>query len=413
MSVKVFRDYHKYVKDDYQFLLTDAYKDVEHIYGRLFEPSIFDWSHKGDGQLSRLLLRIFYRLNAFDFTKITGDILGNLYERFLDLDKRKRVGEYYTPVNVAKYVLERIGFYDNPGPILDPACGSGTFLIVACVGLIERLVQRGVRLDVAIKQAVDLVHGLDINMFAAFIAQLQMIWHLLPYLLRANIKELPQLRVYGGINSLEYMHQSTLVSTFLRLSTETPVQVRDSTFKYIVGNPPYIRNERLKDTGPWRKNYELMDFRNSDVAYFFVTRAIEGGVAESRREDSMPPWLEEGGRMCFVLPMALCDSDKASPVREMLLHYKIMEITDLEEVAIHIFPSSQASGRATVAPILLFCDPVREKQQTIGNRRDEQEVLVGASYGIAEADSFGVSWISLFNGSSLMIFVVGIRITTL
>ena len=49
-GIKVFRDYHKYVKDDYQFLLTDAYKDVEHIYSRLFEPSIFDWSHRGPRQ---------------------------------------------------------------------------------------------------------------------------------------------------------------------------------------------------------------------------------------------------------------------------------------------------------------------------------------------------------------------------
>lgn len=57
-GVKAFRQYHQYVKDDYQFLLTDAYRDAEHVYRRLFEPSIFDWSHTGDGQLSRLLLRI-------------------------------------------------------------------------------------------------------------------------------------------------------------------------------------------------------------------------------------------------------------------------------------------------------------------------------------------------------------------
>jgi len=91
MGIKAFHEYHRFVKDDYQFLLTDAYTEAEHVYRRLFEPSIFDWSHKGDGQLSKLLLRIFYRLNAFDFTKITGDILGNLCERFLDVDKRKKL----------------------------------------------------------------------------------------------------------------------------------------------------------------------------------------------------------------------------------------------------------------------------------------------------------------------------------
>jgi hypothetical protein len=134
-----------------------------------------------------------------------------------------------------------------------------------------------------------------------------------------------------------------------------------------VGNPPYIRNERLKDTGPWRKNYELVDFKNSDVAYFFVTRAIEGGVAKAERENLMPCWLEEGGKMCFVLPMALCDSDKAGPIREILLRYKIMEITDMEDVGIYIFPSPQASGRATVAPILFFCEksPARDNNVSL------------------------------------------------
>jgi type I restriction-modification system DNA methylase subunit len=358
-GIKAFRDYHRYVKDDYQFLLTDAYKEAEHLYHRLFEQSVFDWSHRGDGQLSRLLLRIFYRLNAFDFAKISGDILGNLYERFLDVEKRKKLGEYYTPMYVAKYVLERIGFYENPAKLLDPACGSGTFLIAATEGLIDRLVKKGVKIDLAINQAVDLVHGLDINVFAAFIAQLQLIWHLLPYLKKAKVKELPELKVYGGINSLVHRNQKTLLASAYGLPTEAGAEIRDSNYRYIVGNPPYIRNERLKDTGPWRANYDLVDFRNSDIAYYFVARAIEG------KKKAMSSWLDNGGRMCFVLPMGLCDSKAASAVRKVLYQYNITEITDLEELAIHIFPSPQASGRATVAPILLFVEKTDYKDHTV------------------------------------------------
>ncbi len=349
-GIKAFREYHQFIKDDYQFLLTDAYKEAEHIYHRLFEESVFDWSHRGDGQLSHLLLRIFYRLNAFDFEKISGDILGNLYERFLDLKKRKKLGEYYTPLYVAKYILEQIGFFENPGRLLDPACGSGTFLIAATEGLIERLVKKGVKLDIALKQAVDLVHGLDINVFAAFIAQLQLIWHLLPYLRKANVNELPELKVYGGINSLVHRNQKTLFASTYGLPTEAGADIRDLKYRYVVGNPPYIRNERLKDTGPWRANYDLVDFRNSDIAYYFVARAVEG------KKEAMPAWLEDKGRMCFVLPMGLCDSKAASAIRKVLYQYNIAQITDLEDIAIHIFPSPQASGRATVAPILLFVD---------------------------------------------------------
>lgn len=355
-GIKAFRQYHQYVKDDYQFLLTDAYKEAEHVYRRLFEPSVFDWSHKGNGQLSRLLLRIFYRLNAFDFTKITGDILGNLYERFLDIDKRKKLGEYYTPMPIAQYVLERIGFFDEPGPLMDPACGSGTFLIAAATGTIDRLTKKGVQPDLAVKEAVNLVHGLDINMFAAFIAQLQMIWHLLPTLVKANVKELPDLKIYGGVNSLEWLVQDNLMTSLLDLKEDAAGAQRAGKYRYIVGNPPYIRNERLKDTGPWRENYDQVEFRNSDVSYFFVARAIVG------KEGKMPSWLDDGGKMCFVLPRAIADSDAASTLREKLLRFKIFEVTDLEDIAIHIFPSPQASGRATVAPILLFIEKKMSKK---------------------------------------------------
>ena len=127
-GIAQFRNFHRYVTDDYRFLLESAFRDTKALYARLFEESIFDWAHEGDGELSRILLRIFYRLNGFDFTHITGDVLGNLYERFLDPASRKEMGEFYTPQFVVDYILEAIGFKKEPGNILDPACGSGTFL---------------------------------------------------------------------------------------------------------------------------------------------------------------------------------------------------------------------------------------------------------------------------------------------
>lgn len=71
--------------------------------------------------------------------------------------------------------------------------------------------------------------------------------------------------------------------------------------------------------------------------------------------------------MCFVLPMGLCDSSAASALRNELLKYRIIEITDLEEVAIHLFPSPQASGRATTAPVLLFMEKSETDEKHLVN----------------------------------------------
>jgi type I restriction-modification system DNA methylase subunit len=368
-GIKAFRQYYSYVRDDYRFLLTSAYRDLDKICHRLFEESIFDFASEGDGRLSKILLRIFYRLNAFDFAFITGDILGNLYERFLEPNRRKKLGEYYTPMAVAKYVLNQIGFFDNPGSLLDPACGSGSFLIAALTGLIQKLQERGIDLEVAIRQSIELVHGLDINVFAAFIAQMQLTWHLFPYLKIAKLNQIPEFKVYGGINSLIYQPQRTLIAALLMETAETAKRIRDGRYDYIVGNPPYIRNERLKDHGEWRKLYDAVDFRNSDICFFFVARALMGGRASTKKVQPlrMPSWLKESGRMCFVLPMGLCDSAAASVLRTGLLNYKILELTDLEEVAIHLFPSPQASGRATTAPVLLFVEKSEPNEKNLIN----------------------------------------------
>lgn len=60
--------------------------------------------------------------------------------------------------------------------------------------------------------------------------------------------------------------------------------------------------------------------------------------------------------MCWVLPLGVCDSAAAAPLRDVLLRYRVFEIADLEDVAHALFPSAIASTRATVAPILLFVE---------------------------------------------------------
>lgn len=176
--------------------------------------------------------------------------------------------------------------------------------------MIQKLRQRGVALDVAINQAIELIHGLDINVFASFIAQMQLTWHLFPYIKEAGLKKIPEFKVYGGVNSLVYQPQQTLTAVLLMETVEAAVKIRDGRYKYVVGNPPYIRNERLKDRGLWRDFYHEVDFRNSDISFFFVARAIMGGYEPIKNGQPMrmPPWLQDGSRMCFVLPMGLCDS---------------------------------------------------------------------------------------------------------
>ena len=65
-----------------------------------------------------------------------------LYENNLDIEKRKRYGIYYTPVEMVEYIVDNtVGKLDvlkNPCPkILDSSCGCGNFLVSAFEKLIK------------------------------------------------------------------------------------------------------------------------------------------------------------------------------------------------------------------------------------------------------------------------------------
>lgn len=351
-GIKLFRQFYTYMKDDYRELLKVAYADASHIYARLFEESIFDWAHEGNGQLAHILERIFYRLNAFNFALITGDILGNIYEAFLDKTRRKKLGEYYTKPSIVKFILEETKFADTASNLIDPACGSGSFLVQALKLSIEHMIARGVSPKNAIESTLELIHGLDINVFASFITQLQILWSVFPYLDSSRKQSLPALRVYGGLNSLEYDPQLTLGEAVTAPLEREATLTRDQRYDVVVGNPPYIRNERLKDKGAWRDYYKAVDKRNSDIAFYFVQRALLGGRRKKNGYDIMPPWLKDKGILGFVLSVGFANSRAALALRQSMLSFKILQIVDLELVAYRLFD-------ADIVPMLVII----QKQQ--------------------------------------------------
>jgi type I restriction-modification system DNA methylase subunit len=82
-------------------------------------------------------------LYGFRFKYIPVELISRLYETFLGEDKQEK-GLYYTPSHLAKLLVDEsipLSKYDNIDldnyTLLDPACGSGIFLVVA----FKRLVQ--------------------------------------------------------------------------------------------------------------------------------------------------------------------------------------------------------------------------------------------------------------------------------
>lgn len=79
--------------------------------------------------VAKLLLSVL----KFDFSQVNNvDLLGGLYQNYFDEDTRKALGEFYTPAGVVELILDRVEYASGNGiadkRLVDPACGSGTFL---------------------------------------------------------------------------------------------------------------------------------------------------------------------------------------------------------------------------------------------------------------------------------------------
>jgi hypothetical protein len=94
------------------------------------EEDFFDWiiEVEGGAAFVRTLAR---RLSRFSWVEVEHDVMKVLYESVIAPDTRHRLGEYYTPDWLAAAMVEKA--VDDPlqQRVLDPACGSGTFLFQA------------------------------------------------------------------------------------------------------------------------------------------------------------------------------------------------------------------------------------------------------------------------------------------
>jgi hypothetical protein len=102
----------------------------------------------------------------------TRDLLKKLYQYLVPQEVRHRLGEYYTPDWLAELLIDEVGYDGNTlKRFLDPACGSGTFLVLA----IQRAKEHGLKekwppLEIA-KRIVANIWGFDLNPLAVIAAR--------------------------------------------------------------------------------------------------------------------------------------------------------------------------------------------------------------------------------------------------
>ena len=134
------------------------------------EADFFDWpaASPAGAPVVRAIAR---RLGRFDWSKVDHDVLKVLYESVIDTDTRKKLGEYYTPDWLAQHMVDRT--FDDPAEqrLLDPSCGSGTFLFWAVRRALAAYDAQGLSNADALERVVARVAGIDLHPVAVTLAR--------------------------------------------------------------------------------------------------------------------------------------------------------------------------------------------------------------------------------------------------
>ena len=77
------------------------------------------------------------RIARFDWQKAPNDVAAILYETVIPPEERRQLGEYYTPDWLARAIVREVVTDPLDQHVLDPACGSGTFVAEAVTHFIE------------------------------------------------------------------------------------------------------------------------------------------------------------------------------------------------------------------------------------------------------------------------------------
>ncbi len=328
-----------------------------------------------DDVLKKILRRMYYPASPYEFSVLPADVLGQVYEQFLGKvirltpghrakveDKpevRKAGGVYYTPTYIVDYIVQHTvgrllegktpqevaGLTDNWDPskrrhpltVLDPACGSGSFLLGAYQCLLNwylqeylddgpenhtqgrepRLVQLGDndwRLTTSERKRILLSHiyGVDIDRQAVEVTKLSLLLKVLEGENRDTLaaqrrlfheRALPDLgnniKCGNSLIGCDFYDHGTLFDddTAYRVNAfdweaEFPQIFERGGFDAVIGNPPYGATLGSEETHYLRANYTCQSYQ-LDSYLLFLERAVSTLVGQHGKCSYIipNPWL--------------------------------------------------------------------------------------------------------------------------
>lgn len=254
------------------------------------------------------------------------EILFGLLTDGIDLDSRKKSGSERTPDEIIQYMLEIIGYdkeVSNCKSIVDPACGTGTFIKQITKKFIEGLQVTDSVTEKLLEQR--LIRAYDTKPSNVFITKIVIVGTLIAKNIVMNISDICKLMEGLPIYCEDFLHT-------------------DEKADFVIGNPPYIRLQNLP-----------LEYRD-DIKNNYVCATGRFDIFTCFMEHS-DKILNEHGRMCLITSNKYLTANYGVGIRDYLYQTgHVRKIIDLFDTKFF---------GAAVLPAIIMCENESEKDADV------------------------------------------------
>lgn len=189
------------------------------------EHDFFDWPLDCGDDGKRWVASMARRLARFSWEKTDHDAMKTIYESVITAETRKRLGEYYTPDFLAERMVGQAVSEPLQTRVLDPACGSGTFLFHAIRNYRRAASAAEIGVADTVLGITSHVMGIDLHPVAATLARVTYLLAIGPDLLQSEDRPEFRVPVYLG-DSLQWGQRGDLFSSeTLSVATDDGAQL--------------------------------------------------------------------------------------------------------------------------------------------------------------------------------------------
>jgi len=269
-----------------------------------------------------LIYRVVKILQGISLDRMDLDVKGAAFERFLGVVFRGEMGQYFTHRNLVDFVVSMLE-PSRRDKVIDPACGSGGFLLQA-MDRVRRDAEARLGPDNALDAwktwAVHRLHGIEINEQISRIAMMGMIIHDDGH---TNIKCADALQNFEGLSA-----------------DGDGARIEPGTYTLVMTNPPFgakVSRVRPGAEHPYLDEYQLggkKRSRNSQkTEILFLERCLQ--------------LLQPGaGRMAIVVPDGILTNSSLQYVRDFLMNEaQVLAVVSLPQ---HTFMPAGAGVKASI-----------------------------------------------------------------